>query len=205
MQDVSSTPRSTSKSRPYRSHIVPACDECRRSKIRCIVDMSGPPCQMCRKRQTECQINTRRQKIRASRGHIVGKTALKYQQPQTQKELGEGLSQFPSVTGVSPTESSVLLNPTMAQDVEVLERYLTAQGQPTISSSRPYRTIWNSLGKPIIYLTVPRYRQGFRSEFDPGRTQREILENILGPLKSELINVYVRVVKFCLRVQPFSG
>jgi hypothetical protein len=83
----------------------------------------------------------------------------------------------------------------MAQDVEVLERYLMAQGQTPISSSRPYRTIWNSLGKPIIYLTVPRYRKGVRSEFDPGRTQREILENILGPLKSEVINVYVRAVK----------
>jgi hypothetical protein len=178
-------------SRPYRSHIVPACDECRRGKIRCIIDMSGPPCQLCRKRQTNCQVSSGRRKVRSSQNRITGGRLPVYGRSGHETEATRGLAQFPSITGASPTESSMLLNPTMAQDVEVLERYLTAQDSSMVSASRPYNTIWTGSGRPIIYLTVPRYRKGTRSGYDPGRTQREILENILGPLKSELINVYV--------------
>jgi hypothetical protein len=44
----------TISSRPYRSHKIPACDRCRRRKIRCVVDLTGQPCLFCRMQNATC-------------------------------------------------------------------------------------------------------------------------------------------------------
>jgi hypothetical protein len=40
--------------RPYRSHLRPACNPCRRRKSRCKIETHSPPCLMCRVHGTEC-------------------------------------------------------------------------------------------------------------------------------------------------------
>lgn len=42
-------------SRPYRSHKIPACDRCRKRKIRCVVDLTGQPCLLCRMQNATCR------------------------------------------------------------------------------------------------------------------------------------------------------
>lgn len=101
-----------------------------------------------------------------------------------------GLSQYPAITGTSPNESSIIMNPTMAEDVQVLENYLTSKALRTSSTNRPYTVVSKGASDPVVYITVPRHRQGLRTATDPGREQREILEQILGPLKTEVIKLY---------------
>lgn len=44
----------TRSSRPYRSHKIPACERCRRRKIRCVVDLTDQPCLLCRMQNATC-------------------------------------------------------------------------------------------------------------------------------------------------------
>lgn len=106
-----------------------------------------------------------------------------------------GLAQFPSIAGTSPTESSVLLNPPMAEDVEILEHYLTAHGPGSSTSGKPYSLISKAPEKPIVYLTVPRRRKGLSTETNAGAKQREVMEAVLGRLKTDVVNLYV-----CMRL-----
>jgi hypothetical protein len=81
------------------------------------------------------------------------------------------------------------MNPPMAEDIQVLEHYLAAEGPESSSSTRPYSLVSNTAGKSIVYLTVPKRRKGLRDSRIPGDAQREILEQVLGSLKSEVIEV----------------
>lgn len=78
----------------------------------------------------------------------------------------------------------------MAEDIEVLERYLTTKHIPTSSLARlPYNVISNVPGKPIIYLTYSRRRKGLSLPINPGSSQREIIDHILNPHQSEIIKL----------------
>jgi len=79
-----------------------------------------------------------------------------------------------------------MMNPPMAEDIAVLEQYLTSQTPKGRAAAKPYSTISNAPGNPIVYLAVPRRREGLKSAVDPGRVQREIIEQILNPFTSEV-------------------
>ncbi|KAF2163958.1 hypothetical protein M409DRAFT_57062 [Zasmidium cellare ATCC 36951] len=173
---VISTP---AESRPYRSHKVPACDLCRHRKIRCNIDIPGQPCRFCRERDYTCEYSQKSE-------HVDGDSPAKRRKTHATSFSGggsrlaeKGLAQFPSVAGTSPTESSLILNPPMAEDIEILEHYLTSNGPGGASTGKPYSLISSAPGNPIIYLTVPRRRQGLSTAVDPGRTQREVIEQFL--------------------------
>lgn len=78
----------------------------------------------------------------------------------------------------------------MAEDIEVLEKYLTAKPAGVSSSARlPYSVISDVPGKPIIYLTYSRRRKGLQLPVDPGNSQREIIDQVLHPHQAEIINL----------------
>jgi hypothetical protein len=83
-----------------------------------------------------------------------------------------------------------MMNPPMAEDIAVLEQYLTSQTPQGRAAAKPYSTISNAPGNPIVYLTIPRRREGLKSAVDPGRVQREIIEQILSPHTSEVRKLY---------------
>ncbi|CAK1363200.1 putative transcriptional regulatory protein [Cercospora beticola] len=112
----------------------------------------------------------------------------------------ESLAQFPSVAGTSPNESSLMLNPPMAEDIEVLEHYLTSHGAARSMVAKPYSVISTAPGKPIVYLTVPRRRQGLRTENEPGQKQREIMENVLGKLRDHVVELYFTKMHPCFPI-----
>ena len=118
----------------------------------------------------------------------------------TDTTADDGLAHFPSIAGTSPNESSLMLNPPMAEDIEVLEHYLTSHGSASASSAKPYSVISNAPGKPIVYLTVPRRRQGLRVEPQPGLKQREIMEQILGQWKADVVELYFSKLHPCFPV-----
>ncbi|PVH76137.1 hypothetical protein DL98DRAFT_426190 [Cadophora sp. DSE1049] len=79
----------------------------------------------------------------------------------------------------------------MAEDIEVLEKYLTAKPTGSNGGARlPYSVISDVPGKPIIYLTYSRRRKGLQLPVDPGNSQREIIDQILHPHQSEIIQLY---------------
>lgn len=113
------------------------------------------------------------------------------------------LSGLPSVTGTSPTESSLMMNTHMAEDITVLQRYLTSTTTDSERTMRPrpYSTISTGPGaSPVVYLTLPKRRRGLKSAIDPGRAQREIIENVLGPSAIILRDVYFTHLHPCFPV-----
>lgn len=79
----------------------------------------------------------------------------------------------------------------MAEDIEVLEHYLASDVSGGAASGRPYSLVSSKPGNPIVYLTVPRQRKGHVSTIDAGRTQREIIEQILGRFKNDVVALCV--------------
>ncbi|KAF2829276.1 hypothetical protein CC86DRAFT_392426 [Ophiobolus disseminans] len=93
-----------------------------------------------------------------------------------------------------------MLNPHMAEDITILEQYLTGQSPDTQPAGRAYNTISTTSANPIVYLRVPRIRKGLRSSLDPGRTQREIVEQVLSPFAVEVRKLYFDYVQPCFPI-----
>lgn len=81
------------------------------------------------------------------------------------------------------------MNPPMAEDVDILERYLTSHAAVGANDYTPYVQVSNTGGESIVYHRVPRHRKGLSIAVDAGKAQREILEQILGPLKNDVIRL----------------
>nr|POE90111.1 putative transcriptional regulatory protein c25b8.11 [Quercus suber] len=180
--------------RPYRSHKFPACDACRRRKVRCAVKISKNSCQYCLERDLKCSRswqNPRRGDAQSvSRPSILSNHETNsLSHPSVAKPSGasDRLKSRP------PKESALLMvGPTMAEDIDVLERHLTGSSALTHSENPPYIQVSSSCGEPIVYHAVPREREGLISAEDPGVKQREIMEQILGPHKTDVIRLYVK-------------
>lgn len=93
-----------------------------------------------------------------------------------------------------------MMNPYMAEDITVLEQYLTYQPSETQLVARPYNTVSTASDNPVVYLTVPRRRKGLRSSTDPGRTQREIIEQVLSPFAADVRRLYFDYVHSCFPI-----
>jgi hypothetical protein len=67
--------QTSNQGRPYRSHLRPACDACRRRKSRCTTTETSDECLMCQVHGSRCVFvdgeQTRRRKVPASQGHIT--------------------------------------------------------------------------------------------------------------------------------------
>ncbi|KAF1927942.1 uncharacterized protein M421DRAFT_5608 [Didymella exigua CBS 183.55] len=89
----------------------------------------------------------------------------------------------------------------MAEDITVLQQYLT----PTTSERQIPPKLYNTIstgpgGRPVVYLTLPKKRRGLRNAVDPGRAQREIIENVLGPCAVEVRKTYFEHLHPCFPV-----
>lgn len=176
--------------RPYRSHKTPACSTCRHRKVRCQIDNQDLTCRYCRERRLPCDRGTGEKRFppsqnqtakRAPRARASGISGS--QHPRTTAWTGtrEGVE----ATHTPANSSSLIMNPTMGEDVDVVERHLMSQS--VLGSRRLYTLISNSTGDPIVYRTVPRQRRGLHHT--SGLAQREILDNIFTSMQAEMINL----------------
>lgn len=71
--------------RPYRSHLRPACDACRRRKSRCTMAESSGVCLMCQAHGSQCVFvdgdQTRRRKVPVSRGRATNRADIAEDNP----------------------------------------------------------------------------------------------------------------------------
>ncbi|KAF2147071.1 uncharacterized protein K452DRAFT_217511 [Aplosporella prunicola CBS 121167] len=89
--------------------------------------------------------------------------------------------------------TSIIVGPMVAEDVNILQQYLTTEQEPdSETSKRPYNVVSSTPRDPAIYLAIPRHRAGLKLAKDPGQGHREILEQILGPNKEEVIRLYFK-------------
>lgn len=96
----------------------------------------------------------------------------------------------------SHPSASIMLAPHVAEDVDVFQRHISQYRPSGNEGSDPYQTLSHDARNPIVYLTVPRYRIGLRPEIGAGKKQLEIIEQILGPFKQEVIELYFNHVHY---------
>lgn len=197
-----------SPARPYRSHRMPACPTCRKRKIRCHIVAAGHACRFCQERGLSCQLE---QNVGIAAG--VERAVLPPPPPGKRRRIDgvemnaeedevteNSLLNLSNVTDTSPEESSVLMNPTMAEDIEALEKYLTSQPATASNKTRPYSVVPSGDSDPVVYLSVLRRRQGLTLTREPGKAQREVMEQILRPYLDEVIDLYFTRLHPCFPV-----
>lgn len=81
----------------------------------------------------------------------------------------------------------------VAEDVDILQRHISQhRTAPDLPNSDPYQTLssHDTTHSPIVYLTVPRFRTGLASDTIPGKEQLEIIQQLMGPFKREVIDLF---------------
>lgn len=88
--------------------------------------------------------------------------------------------------------ASIMLAPHVAEDVDILQRHISKYKTSEGETSQTYQTLLHDAGNPIIYLSVPRYRTGLQPAIGAGKEQLEVIEQIMGPFKREVIDLYFK-------------
>ncbi|OJJ86942.1 putative C6 transcription factor [Aspergillus glaucus CBS 516.65] len=108
--------------------------------------------------------------------------------------VGDGGSQFRRLGVDDPQNESVfIVGPVVADDAQVIEKHMPPErtSKSVEPKSHPYNVYSSDPRKPILYTTVSRRRQGMRVGIPPGENQKEILEQILGPFKDDLVKLFL--------------
>jgi hypothetical protein len=79
-------------------------------------------------------------------------------------------------------ELSMFTSPVLSEDIRILERYMSSKSTSVEGTG--------SSGNPMVFLKVPRRREGLSMAENPGKHQREIVMQILQPYADELVRLY---------------
>ncbi|EPS36717.1 hypothetical protein H072_9709 [Dactylellina haptotyla CBS 200.50] len=194
--------------RPYRSHKVPACSRCRQRKIRCKIDLPNQPCLFCREKGVACQIPSASPEDSSNSAPASNGNGTTGFNPAKRRRHdldvgGPSVSVAAIPIGAAADNSSgksaIIVGPAVAEDVEIIQRHMsiTPQSQRH-NSNATYAS--EDPGGSVVYVTIPKYRRGFRPKLDTGDKQREIIEQIFGPFKKEAIRLYFELVHPCFPV-----
>ncbi|KAL3474945.1 hypothetical protein BJX99DRAFT_247867 [Aspergillus californicus] len=185
--------------RPYRSHKFPACDRCRRFKRRCTGGAPDRPCVLCNLQEVPCEYTSNpRQKSQSASDHIarrttsqrVGRQSPAPNPPRSptadgearQDQVGSDYHGGPNQDHSHP-ELSMVASPVISEDIRILERYMSSQATSRAVGSAPSNNL-------MVYMRVPRRREGLAMAENPGKHQKEILMQILRPHADELFDLY---------------
>lgn len=192
--------------RPYRSHKTPACDRCRRFKRRCTGGGPGDPCVLCKLQDTPC-LPPDKARATALSHHISKHETFKRGKASAQQgdftEPAQGRLAPPCSTnhnfgdpepdirnamdiGDARDESSIVISPVLTEDIRTLERYFSVG----VTRSDHPRAADDS-EKSLVYMKVPRRREGLTIAKHPGKFQKEVLWQIMRPYARELIRLCV--------------
>ncbi|CAL5870148.1 uncharacterized protein PFLUO_LOCUS4383 [Penicillium psychrofluorescens] len=90
-------------------------------------------------------------------------------------------------------ESVLIVGPMVAEDAQVIEQHMPPErfSQSEEPKNHPYNVYSSDPRRPILYQTISRRRKGMRVGTPPGENQKEILEQILGPFKHDLVRLFI--------------
>lgn len=88
-------------------------------------------------------------------------------------------------------ESVLIVGPMVAEDAQVIEKHMPPERSSMSEEpkSHPYNIYSSDPRKPVLYTTISRRRKGMRVGVPPGENQKEVLEQILGPFKHDLVRL----------------
>ncbi|KAJ6131478.1 hypothetical protein N7523_001184 [Penicillium sp. IBT 18751x] len=206
--------------RPYRSHKVRACDLCRKRKSRCTVDIPGQSCLLCRVQGADChyqeEANADTSVLSTTEPTPWSGAQPVKPEPVSGQKRKRSPDSRPPTNGPSPhgtasssgrresdsrrkeyddphNESVLIVGPMVAEDAQVIEKHMPPERSSLSEEpkSHPYNIYSSDPRKPVLYTTISRRRKGMRQGVPPGENQKEILEQILGPFKHDLVRLFI--------------
>lgn len=203
---ASSTSSTDTGLRPYRSHRFPACDLCRKRKVRCVRALAADTCRLCQQLGASCRA-TRPRGVRAdgsSRVRAFGyrdrstellnpsaATEVAFEAPphSTNCDAPPGVQDsFNTVTNndwqPEPVHSQHIVGPTTAYDVQLLQNCSKRGGNVSRTNINPdlFKIVSDDVEDPIVYLTVPRRRPtGQRGNGSIGFQHYQAIDKVLEP------------------------
>ncbi|KAH7080662.1 C6 transcription factor-like protein [Paraphoma chrysanthemicola] len=189
------------QTRPYRSHKVPACTRCRSRKIRCHIDIPGEPCLSCRERRLKCQYIESTTTTNSPTEDVGDQRPSKRRRHSEPEDAPSRPRSAPILhKSTNNPSASIMLAPHLAEDVDIFNRHISQHRNPgsATEDSEPskYQTLRHDDNDPVVYLSVPRFRRGLPPGSGCGREQLEILEQIMGPFRREVVELYFRHVHY---------
>ncbi|OLN81998.1 putative transcriptional regulatory protein C105.03c-like protein 2 [Colletotrichum chlorophyti] len=233
--------------RPYRSHLRPACLQCRRRKSRCQQQegVSSPTCQMCHVYGTDCEFPPSPRS--AGRAPLnPGKVQKSYRTPQYNTQCrreplasakvprsGLHTSTSPPTSTASSSgpkavldpqnphlmlaldspedeDNSHIIGPAVTNDTQVLADYLSSE--PSIHErmirvvkprpgmqvgQTPRSSMSGGIRKPVIFTAVRKRPYGLSPRQTAPLQKYQIVEKMLEPWTSKLIDLYFQKVNVC--------
>jgi hypothetical protein len=90
--------------------------------------------------------------------------------------------------------ASIIMASHLAEDLDIFNRHLAKHRKPggETTETSTYQTLNHDVQDPIVYLTVPRFRTGLPPGSGCGRSQLDILEQLMGPFKREVVELYFK-------------
>ena len=180
--------------RPYRSHKIRACDYCRRRKQRCSVQVMGQPCDLCKGQNIICsyQYNTANESRKSIRKRPYDTTARDADTFRASSSNPRSLNLRAEEVSRKETDTSPhVVGPIASKDAQILEKFmspgLVQDGQPT--TENPYNVYSADPKMPVLYTQVERNNLGLIKPIEPGKKQKEIMEQILGRCARPLLDV----------------
>lgn len=157
------------------------------------ISLPNQSCFSCRERRLKCQYS----EAPSPTERTADGRSFKRQRPNVTESIPDhDRPQLDLVVSKSPPpateQSSILIGPAVAEDVEILQRHISSHETSQSQRSDPYRLLFRDSSNPVIYLSVPRYRTGLETTVDAGKGHLEIVSQILGPFKNEVIELYLR-------------
>jgi len=181
--------------RPYRSHLQPACEQCRRKRSRCTVDLPDQACLLCRLNRLPCNFPRSRKQHDGDQSQKKGsKPAAQIRgQVKGQGESADVEAELPYKIATlegNVQESSHIVGPAQASDAEAVQKYLEGIEGTSSSRSRPYLIQSRGAKQSIPFMPVKRPHGGVKFHTAPGTVQYEIASKLLEPYADELMRVY---------------
>ncbi|KAF6808449.1 fungal specific transcription factor domain-containing protein [Colletotrichum musicola] len=240
--------------RPYRSHLRPACLQCRRRKSRCQQQegISSSTCQMCHVYGTDCEFPPSPRN--AGRAPLnPGKVTKAYRTPQSntpcrREPLASAKAPQNAIhvrtTSTSPSTSasttsnsgpkavmsphnphlmlaldspedednSHIIGPAVTNDTQVLADYLSSEpsihermirvvkprpGSQVGQMPRSSMALSGGIRKPVIFTAVRKRPYGLAPRQTAPLQKYQIVEKMLEPWTSALIDLYFQKVNIC--------
>ncbi|KAL3297608.1 fungal specific transcription factor domain-containing protein [Colletotrichum asianum] len=240
--------------RPYRSHLRPACLQCRRRKSRCQQQegISSSTCQMCHVYGTDCEFPPSPRS--AGRAPLnPGKVQKSYRTPQSntpcrREPLAVAAAKAPQssihvrTTSTSPPTSTTsapgpkavlsphnphlmlaldspedednshIIGPAVTNDTQVLADYLSSEpsihermirvvkprpGSQVGQTPRSSMDLSGGIRKPVIFTAVRKRPFGLSPRQTAPLQKYQIVEKMLEPWTSTLIDLYFQKVNIC--------
>ena len=189
----------TDQSRPYRSHKHPACNICRKRKVRCLIESLDSPCRLCRERGYQCSSIFRDTFQKPNVRRNPESNRLK---KDRSLRSSVGTREVTDETDCRD-ETSLLMNPPMAEDITIVQESMTSKDVPSTRvghlTSR-YKTLSKDQQMPIVYLRVPRWRAGRPQSSLPGQTQLEVMEQVLRGDTESIMDLFFHRISPCFPV-----